>query len=317
VTRSIGVPLAAGLLSSLLFLSLAEGFAAGIVFSYIAPLPLMAVGLWRGTWAGLVAGLAAMAAVAGVAGVVSSLPFGIAVVLPSLVVVRQALLWRTNADGGVEWYPPGLVLGWLTAIAAALILIGAAMVSGTASGGEMGGVQAWVTDTIGKTLGILAPTLTDEQRHAALVWWVPLFPAMVAGSWVVMATANAAAAQGLLTRFGRNRRPTPVYRELALPAWLGAALAVASVMGGLTGGDLGYLARSVAVVTLMPFVLLGLAVVHGWAAGRPGARMLLAVVYGVLFLASTWALIPMAGLGLARFVTRFRPRPDGRGGKEE
>jgi len=301
----------------LLFLSLAEGFAAGMLFSYIAPLPLMAVGLWQGTRAGIVAGLAAMAAVAVAAGVFSSLPYGMAVVLPSLVVIRQSLLWRSNADGSVEWYPPGLVLGWLTGIAASLIVFGAALVPETASSGELGGVQAWVADTIGRTLGILAPSLTDEQRHAALDWWVPLFPAMVAGSWVVMASANAASAQGLLTRFGRNRRPTPAYRELWLPSWLGVALVVASITGGLAGGDLGYVARSVAVVTLVPFVLSGLAVVHGWAAGRPGARMMLAVVYGVLFLASAWAFVPMAGLGLARFVTRFRPRSDDRGGKEE
>lgn len=317
MTGSIGVPLATGLLSALLFLSLAKGFAAGMLLSYLAPLPLMAAGLHRGMATALVAAAAATVGVALVAGGLSTLPFVLATVLPSLVVSRQALLWRKNAEGSVEWYPPGLLLGWLTGLGLALMVFGALLVPSPTTGGENGGIHAWVAEIIGQTLDMLAPTLTAEQRHIALDWWVPLFPAMVVGSWLVMAVANAAAAQGLLKRLGRNRRPTPVYRELELPTWLGVALAATSAMGATLGGDLGYVARSMAVVALMPFVLLGLAAIHGWAAGRPGARITLVVIYGVLFLASAWAFIPMAGLGLVKFVTRFRRPRQGGDGKEE
>lgn len=317
MTRSISVPLAAGLLSSVLFLSLAQGFAAGMLLSYFASLPLMMAGLYRGTIATLVAGLAAMAAVALVIGGFSTLPFMLTAVLPSLVVVRQSLLCRNHAEESVEWYPPGLVLAWLTGVGAVLILIGAAFIPGQTDSGEMVGIQDWVTGTIGRTFSLLAPTLTVEQRHAAIDWWVPFFPAMVAGSWLMMAVLNAAAAQGLLARFGKSRRPSPAYRELILPTWLGMALLTASVVGAMVEGDLGYLARNLAVVTLIPFVLLGLAAMHGWVARRPNARILLAVTYGVLFLASAWAFIPVAGLGLARFVTRFRRTADSGGGKEK
>ncbi|TAN74772.1 MAG: DUF2232 domain-containing protein [Magnetospirillum sp.] len=288
-----------------------------MLLSYIAPLPLMMVGLHRGLVAALVAGLAAMAAVAGVAGELSSLPFAVSAVLPSLVVVRQALLCRSNSDGSVEWYPPGLVLGWLTGMGVALILIGVALVPDQPAGGEMGGIQAWVTDTVGRTMELLAPTLTVEQRRSALDWWVPYFPAMVAGSWLAMAIVNAVTAQGFLARLGRSQRPTPVYRKLELPVWLGVVLAVAWAVGAMAEGDLGYLARNVAAVTLIPFGLLGLAAMHGWAANRPNARMLLAVMYGVLFLASAWAFVPVAGLGLVRFLTRFRRSADGGDGKEK
>ena len=317
MTGSIGIALAAGLLSSVLFLSLAKGFAAGVLMSYVAPLPLMMAGLHRGFRATLVGGLAALVAVAAVVGGVLPLPYALTAVLPSLVVVRQALLWRTNADGRVEWYPPGLVLGWLTGMGVALILIGAALVPAQPPGGETGGVQAWVADTVGRTLEHLAPTLTAGQRGQMLDWWVPFFPAMVVGSWLVMVIANAAAAQGLLARLGRSQRPTPSYRELELPVWLAVVLMGASAVGGVAEGDLGYLARNVAVLTLIPFALLGLAGMHGWAANRPNAGLVLAAMYTVLFLASAWVFIPVAGLGLVRFVTRFRSRPDAGGGKEE
>jgi hypothetical protein len=317
VTGSFGVPLAAGLVSSLLFLSLAKGFAAGMLLSYLAPLPLMMVGLYRGNGAAAGAGLAAMAAVALTAGGFAPLPFAVVALLPSLVVVHRALLWRSNADSSVEWYPPGLVLGWLTGIGLALIVIGALLVPDRPDGVESGGLQFWVTDTIGRTLELVAPNLTSEQRKAVADWWVPFFPAMVASSWLVMAVVNAVAAQGFLVRLGRNRRPTPSYRELELPLWLGVVLAAAATTGGLAEGDLGYVARSAVVVTLIPFALLGLATVHGWAAGRPNARMYLAAMYGGLFLASAWAFIPVAGLGLVRFMTRFRRAESSGGGKEE
>ncbi|MBI3445236.1 MAG: DUF2232 domain-containing protein [Magnetospirillum sp.] len=317
MTGSIGVVLAAGLLSSLLFLSLAKGFAAGMLLSYLAPLPLMMVGLHKGVGSVVVASLAAMAAVALVAGGFASLPFAIVAMLPSLVVVRQALLWRKSAADNVEWYPPGLVLSWLTGMGVVLILIGVALIPGRPDGVENGGVQAWVADTIGRTLEMLAPDLAVEQRHAVIGWWVPFFPAMVAGSWLAMAVVNAVTAQNILVRLGRSLRPTPAYRELELPLGLGLVLTAALATGALAEGDLGYIARSVAVITLMPFALLGLAAVHGWAAGRPNARTILAVMYGVLFLASAWALIPVAGLGLIRFVTRFRRAEQAGGGKEE
>jgi hypothetical protein len=317
VTRSFGVPLAAGLISSLLFLSLAKGFAAGMLLSYLAPLPLMMVGLYRGFGAVLGAGLAAMAAVALAAGGFALLPFAVVVMLPSLVVVRQALLWRTNADNSVEWYPPGLVLSWLTGIGLTLIVIGALLIPDRPDGVENGSLQAWVADTIGRTLEMLAPDLTPGQRKSASEWWVPFFPAMVAGSWLAMAVVNAVTAQGFLVRLGRNRRPTPPYRELELPLWLGLVLAAAAITGAVAEGDLGYLARSAVVVTLMPFGLLGLAAVHGWAAGRSNARLYLAAMYGGLFLASAWVFIPVAGLGLVRFMTRFRRAETSGGGKEE
>lgn len=311
MTRLLGLPLAAGLLSAVLFLSLAKGFAAGMILSYIAPLPLLLAGLGLGWGAAAVAGLAGMVAVAGAAGGLSAVPFAVTAVLPSVVVARQALLWRTSADGVVEWYPPGLVVSWLTLLAAVLVVVGAALLPS-----HEAGIEGWVVETIGQTIAMVAPTVPVEQRLQAARWWTPLFPAMVAGSWLVMSVANAAAAQGILARLGRNRRPSPAYRELTLPNWSGVALLVAVATAWL-GGDLGYVARSLAALALVPFALLGMATVHRRVVGRPYAGLLLAMFYGVLFVAFGWAVIAVAGLGLVRFLTMFRRPATTGGGKEE
>lgn len=311
MTRLIALPLAAGLLSALLFLSVAKGIAFGVVLSYAAPLPMLMAGLGLGTGAAALASIVGAAAVAMVVGEFAALPFLVAAGLPAVVVANRALLWRANPDGTTDWYPPGLALGWLTAAGLALILIGAALVSG-----HPDGVRGWVADAIARTLDLVAPEVAAEDRARAVEWWTPLFPAMVVGSWLLMAAVNSVGAQGLLVRMGRNRRPSPAYRELWLPDWLGVVLAAAAAVGALAGGDAGYLAMNVALVSLIPFAFLGLAGIHRWAAGRANARLILAVTYGLLILAFGWAVVAAAGLGLVRFwKMRFR-RGDSGGGEE-
>lgn len=297
------------MLSALLFLSLAKGIALGIVFSYVAPLPLMMAGLGFGLGASVIAGVAGAGAVAMVAGGYSTLPFMVAVLLPALVVTNRANLRRVAPDGSTEWYPPGLVLAWLTAAGLALVLSGAALVAG-----HPDGIQAWVGQTIARTLELVAADIPADKRAEAVTWWTPFFPAMVVSSWLVMAVANATGAQGLLTRLGRARRPRPAYGELWLPDWLAVILAGCGLVAAAFGGDAGYVAVNLAVVTLIPFLFLGLAGIHRWAAGRPKARLVLAVTYGVLVLAFGWAALVVAGLGLVRFWTmRSRRRDSGDG----
>lgn len=307
MNRHLGLALAAGLLSALLFLSLAKGIALGIVLSYAAPLPLIMAGLGFGMGASVIAGVVGAGAVALVAGWHSIPPFMVAAALPALVVTNRALLRRTAADGSTEWYPPGLVLAWLTAAGLALLLLGTALVAGHPEG-----VQAWVAQTIAHTLELLAAEVPVEQRAQAVTWWTPLFPAMVVSSWLVMAVVNATGAQGILTRAGRARRSRPAYGELWLPDWLAVILAACGLAAAALSGDAGYVAANLAVVALVPFLFLGLAGIHRWAAGRPSARLVLAVTYGLLVLAFGWAALAVAGLGLVRFWTmRFRRHDSG------
>lgn len=301
----LGQAAAAGLLSALLFLSLVKGIPAGFVLSYLAPLPLMAAGLALGQAAAAVAVLVAAAATMLVAGEAALLPFSVVAALPALLVSNRALLCRTaEPEGTVDWYPPGLVLAWLTAAGLVLMAAGLLLIPGHPEG-----ARGWVAELIVRTLEAVAPEVGAEARQRAAEWWAPMFPGMVVGSWLVMAVVNATAAQGLLVRLGRHRRPSPAYRQLELPVALGMVLAVAMAVASLAEGDLAYGAGSVAAVALVPFLFLGLAGIHQWVAGRSNARMLLAMVYGVLFLAFGWAAIAVAGLGVVRFLMRLRRHP--------
>lgn len=311
MNRQLGLAAAAGLLSALMFLSLVKGIALGAVLSYAAPLPLIMAGLAFGMGALVTAGLVAAVAVAAVAGGFSAVPFAVAAALPALVVTNRALLRRQAADGSVHWYPPGLVLAWLTAAGLALLLCGTALLAGSPDG-----IEGSVTKVLANALDLMAAELPADQRAKVVGWWTPLFPAMVAGSWLIMAVVNACGAQGLLVRLGHARRPAPAYRELWLPDWSAIGLVAMAVAAILVGGDVGYVAANAVVILLIPFVFLGLAGIHRWARGRPNAGYLLAATYGLLILAFGWAAAAVAGLGLVRFWTmRFR-RHDSGGGME-
>ena len=92
---------------------------------------------------------------------------------------------------------------------------------------------------------------------------------------------------------------------------VGAALA-----SQVFDGDVGDVGGNVALVALIPFMFLGLAAIHGWVAGKPQARLVLALTYGLLALVFVWTALAVAVLGMVRFWTmRFR-RGDSGGGME-
>lgn len=311
MNRHLPLWLAAGVLSSLLLLSLAKGIALGFLLSYLSPLPLMMIGLGYGMAASVIAGACGIVSVAVLADGLSTLPYLALAVLPTLVVTHRALLCRTAQNGTTEWYPPGLVLAWLTAAGLALLLLGGVLVADSP-----GGVKGWVGLILTNTLDMLAGSLPQDAKERAVSWWTPIFPAMVCGSWLLMSVLNAVLAQGLLTRLQQARRPRPPYGQLWLPDWLALGLAASALVGLLAGDDVGYLAANMAVVSGLPFAFLGLAFIHQRVRGRSQARLLLGLTYGMLILASGWAIALLAGVGLVRFWTmRFR-RPTRGGGME-
>jgi hypothetical protein len=313
MTGRIGLPLAAGLTASLLFLSLARGLPNGALLGFFAPLPLMMAGLGLGRAA--VLGAAATGAAA--AGVVEGWSFGVTFLamagLPALVVSNRALRRRANADGSVDWYPPGGVLGWLTLASMALFAVGVALLPH-----HPDGVRGWMTQSVAHTLDAVGDQLDPVERQAAVQALGVGLPAMVMGVWLVMAAINAVVAQAVLAATGRNRRPTPAYGALDLPDWLLPVLLVAVVVGAVGGGSVGYVAGNMAAVALLPFAILGVATAHRMLAARPGARFGLVVLYGFVVLAFVWVMLPASGLGLVKYLqTRFRRHAESGGGKEE
>lgn len=310
--KYLGLAIAAGLASAVLFVSVFTGSATLLLTTYMAPLPLFAAGLGLGLPAAVVAGGVALVAVVAATGGAAALPFAATTVAPALVVVRQALLWRTDAGGKAEWYPPGLLLGWLTGLAAVVLAV-AALLAPPHDGGVAGLVRSYLEQVTGAML----PEADASIRELLVEMWAPLLPGLLATVWLLVAALNGVLAQWGLRRAGRNLRPTPSYQALELPPWLAAALLAAVIASFVAGGDFSYVAQNVAVLLLVPYVLLGLAGVHGALRQRPHGGMLLALFYGLFFVVFGWAVLIVAGLGFVRHWTTLRRHFAGGSQEEE
>ncbi len=288
------IAVAAGLISGLLQAAAVLPGAGALLLAYLAPLPLFMAGLSLGLPGAAIAilvesvisGLAAGPTYAAIQIVVYGIPIA--------VLCRQALLSRTDGQGQVHWYPPGQLLLWLSGLAAGGMFIAVVALS-LFSDGLIAHINTVMEPFV-------AQFAVPEQREM-LMSLLDYLPALFASSWILGLVFNGILAQGLLTRFGQNLRPSPKMADIRLPiAWIvlsAAALALAT-MDGL----IGVCGKTLAAIAIVPYFLLGLGVIHGYIQSWKARWIILIMFYGLLFM---WPLpVLVAGLGLLNAVLRLR-----------
>ncbi len=291
-----------GLLCALLYLSVMTGSAGAIFFTYLSQLPLFLVGLSLGWTPATIACIVAAGAIAVGANFAAAGLFCVLSAAPVLILVHQGLQSRPGAHGGaVEWYPPGRLLGWLTGYG--LVLFGVTLVAFL---GSEGGIEGAASAYVEATLGNIAANSADLQFDRIIQSFIRYFPAVVVTTWLVIVVINAALAQNVLTQFKRNRRPSPKFTDLELPAWMTTGLAVV-VLVSLVPGRIGVIGQNAAIIIALPFFFLGLAVIHA-VSHRFGARRLFLLAIYVILILFGWPIIVVAGLGIVEQWAHFRRR---------
>ena len=287
--RSAAIAVACGLGAATLYIAIVLGSPGAFILVYLTQLPLFIAGLWLGAGAAALAGVAASLFLLAASDFIAAAIFTALNVLPVLLLVRQALLARRREDGTLAWYPPGLLVAWLTALA--LTGMGAAFLL---LGGP-GGLQTALQEVVGHAIDRLAgQSLPQRDQVAATLALV--IPGVIAGSWMIMAVVNGALAQGVLARFGVNWRPSPDLASLGLPHWLPVALAIAGA-GVAIGGTARFVGINMAIALSVPFGLAGLAVLHAAARRLSHPAMALVTFYTLAGLFG-WPLLAVAVLGL-------------------
>jgi hypothetical protein len=262
-----------------------NGAIGSLILVYLAQLPLFAVGLWRGAEASALAGLAASVILALAGNFIIAAAFAGLNGVPVFLMVRQALLSRSGADGVVEWYPPGCLTAWLTGLGLAVI-VGALFL--------FGGPDEMRAEL--RELLALAPdgdTAVAEEVIGVLAF---ILPGVIAASWMVMTATNGMLAQGLLARFEVSRRPSPDLTALTLPVWIPMLLALAAA-ANLFGGTPRFIGVNVMIVLIVPFCLAGLALIHT-VARRLRHPMIPLVTFYVISGLFGWPLVLAAVLGV-------------------
>jgi hypothetical protein len=282
--------IALGVAGGGLYLAVVLGSPGALILVYLTQLPLFAAGLWLGVGGAAIAGLTATLMLLAASDLLAAAVFAGLNVVPVTILVRQALLARRQPDQTIVWYPPGLLTAWLTGIALAGIGVAVIVFGGPAA--LHGALREVVQEALDRLR--FQPGTADEGDIANGLSLV--VPGIIAASWMVMAIVNATLAQGVLSRFKLNWRPSLDLAQLDLPMWIPLALAVAAALTML--GHVGRFFGVNAIVTLsVPFCLAGLGVVHALTRRLSNSRFILVLFY-VLAGLFGWPLLVATALGL-------------------
>jgi hypothetical protein len=268
------------------------------ILAYLSQLPLFAAGLWLGSGAAVLSGLAGAVILVVTGGLLTAVVFGVVDALPVALLVRQALLARPAGGGAVEWYPPGLLTAWLTGFGLAALAVTLVLVGGAAA------LQAGLQEALAPMFDRRLDSLPEHDAVLAAIAFV--LPGILGASWMLMTATNGSLAQGVLARFGANWRPSPDLAALGLPLWIPVLLALAAG-ASLFSGTARFVGISVMIVLAVPFCLAGLAVLHTFARRFSRPAVLLITFYmlaGVL----GWPLLLITLLGVAESSLGLRRR---------
>ena len=341
MVQNLGIGIGAGLVSALLFGMLLKATPLAIVLYLLAPLPILIVGLGWNSRAALAAAASGSLALALVVSPYLGLGFAAYLAVPAWWLAYLALLGRPNADGTLEWYPTGRLLGW-TGATAALAFIAIAVMSAPSHEAFEGQLKSLAGTIVRAQMRDLpstpakpgtekpdAGTATADkadpdkpggsadavpaatEAHAELVEALSrTVPAFAANGLALLLTFYLWASARIVQLSGRLPRPWPDIPATVMPRAMLGLLAVAAILA-FAPGYAGVLGTALVGSVSAVFALQGLAAFHDRSRGRPARRMMLFGLYLILFFTQGIALIVLTLFGLADTALNRRRRSDG------
>jgi len=122
----------------------------------------------------------------------------------------------------------------------------------------------------------------------------------------VMVIVNGLLAQGVLSRFSLNLRPGVPFHTLWLPQWMSIVFA-AALLASFLPDQIGALGTNAAIVAGLPFVFVGLSVIHALSLRWRARAFILVCVYFGLVVAG-WPALVAAAIGFAETWLSLRQR---------
>ena len=300
VSASIVMPMnpimaiSAGICSAVAVFSIVFGTVLAFPLFYLAPLPLYLAGLGLGSKGVIMAGLTAVFTAGLIGNAYTALPYAFAYAVPAIMMCQLALRTEPDADGKPSWYPAGQLIGTLTVVGGFSLVFFAMM---TIMDERSAPLQDTVAGIISHALDRAGPEIPADARDMLTMGLAPFFPGMAVASWIVMHLVNAALGQKALVKSDRNLRPRISYANITLPDWCSWVLVGAGLCALIGPGDWSYLGRNLVIVALVPFFLLGLAVVHTYVR-RSSFGTLMIISFYILLLVLWWAAFAVACAGV-------------------
>lgn len=307
--QTLLIGIAAGIVSALMFASLASGSLLAMALFYLAPLPILIATLGWTHVAGIAAGLTGAVALLIAFNSIFAVAFLAGVGVPGWWLGYLALLARPAAVEGaeqLEWYPPGRLVFWAA-------LLGGLIVTAAIPqfGGDAESVRAALKSGFERVFQVRTgedplalPGASDPTSLFA--FFAVIIPPAAAALTTATLLLNLWLAARVVNLSGRLRRPWPDLAALALPIQAGVVFAL-GVLGAFLPGLTGIIAGLFAASFVVAYAMLGLSVVHGLTAHLKSRAIVLTGLYAAILLLG-WPLAAIALLGLADSLLDLRGR---------
>ena len=308
----------AGIASGVLYASATAGNFAGMMMASFASFPLFVAGLGWGLATVLLGAGLVLVGYVGMLGIANGIGATLAIGAAPIMVTWLALQNRPAAtlpsaegevaDQGVEWYPEGRLVVWMSLLAAAGVCL-FVIINSIGAGGFAEAMRAQL-DPLFKALAEQPSPPPAEQLEQFKEVLIKALPGAMAAVSILSMVLSLALAIAVVKRSGISLRPWAAFGALRFPrwsVWVLSAAALATFLPGLTGT----LAWVFASALFAAFVVLGAAVVHGLTAGSPMQPLMLSALYFLIFFFNIIVCLPLILLAMTDQAFDLRARKAG------
>ncbi|MBV8061303.1 MAG: DUF2232 domain-containing protein [Alphaproteobacteria bacterium] len=310
VKHLVAAILAGAVSASLLVVALSHAETAIFFVAYIVSIPLYMAAMGIGALGGLIASFSGMASLLATQPLNIPFIYAFSYAVPATIV--GALVMFTRKPRGETIPVVGLSEGHLlTAITVYPCLVFVTVVGLTMS--HPGGLLALTTEAFHAITDQLGSHFSADQvtlLKSILDRLALVTPALAAYAWIIVNIMAVGLAQHALMNFKWNKRAPFRLQELQVPVPLIYAVALTGVIGSFAPAPFDYIDSNLSLILGLPFMFVGFAVVHAWAATKPRGVFFLIAFYALISL-FVWLVLLVALLGVidqwAHFRQRFTP----------
>ncbi|MCE2927097.1 MAG: hypothetical protein LW823_05600 [Rickettsiales bacterium] len=283
---SLPAALAAGFLSSGLFLA-AASLGLGFFFLFISTLPLFFPALRSELRVCLIGGLIGIIPISILAGFDAGLMYWLYLALPAWYLARQSLLYAVDGKETL-WFPIGLPLLQITIMGITTI----AMMTGYYASVD-GGIMGIISTQIESGFKDMEPEMVVMLKNVAEHWSFLVF-GLTVWVWVLLLYAHLWVANRMLN--DKKIRPSIALEPFTMPGWVIGLMAIAALASLIGSPSMQFLGKSALICMMLPYFLLGCALMHEASKNWPSRRFFLFFVY-FMIVAQFWPALVLSGWG--------------------
>jgi len=299
--RAVMFSFAAGLISAGLFL-LVTALGLGFFFLFLPTLPLLCLALEKDERIAAIGSVIAMVAIGSAGGAELGIIYILLLGLPSWFIAKQALLSRTKSNGMTEWYPVGRILLSLCVFGCAAV----AFMTLYYAGNE-GGITQVIADHLREEFKDMEDKHGDVIEQLAEQWSFLVF-AMTIWCWCLSLYIHTWMATRLLVYKHKGARHSVALEVFSMPNWVLGLLAIAAIASLIGSESMRFLGKSTLVTLMLPYFLLGIALMHQTSLSWPSRRFFLIFVY-VMVAVQLWPVFILAAVGFFHHIKRLSGTP--------